>query len=105
MFSSTNVEGEDIWRAAAKVRGMMLQSDTPEPRAFWDDGDVRWLAGIHEADDVTWVNKEQFEELTDCLQLPALLEIGNGDSHVFDAVFGDKSRNRARTRGHDRSGL
>ena len=57
-FSATGTEGEDIWRAAAKVRTLLLQSDAPEPRDFWNDGDVRWLAGIHESDGVTWVTRK-----------------------------------------------
>ena len=87
IFSATGTEGEDIWRAAAKVRTLLLQSDAPEPRVFWSDSDVRWLAGIHESDGVTWVNKEQFEELTDCLQFPRCSKLARGMSHVLETVL------------------
>jgi len=86
-FSAVGAEGEAIWRAAAKVRALLLQADAPPPRDFWNDGDVRWLAGIHESDGVTWVNKEGFEELTDNLQLPALLEAAEEDSRALEVVI------------------
>ena len=72
---------------AAKVRALLLQADASQPREFWNDGDVRWLAGIHESDGVTWVNKENFEELTDNLQLPALLEAAEEDSRALEVVI------------------
>ncbi len=86
-FSATGMDGEEVWRAAAKVRTLLLQADAPEPRDFWKDGDVRWLAGIHESDGVTWVNKESFEELTDWLQMPALLEAAEQDSQALEVVI------------------
>ncbi|HEU4983608.1 MAG TPA: hypothetical protein VFT88_13075, partial [Acidobacteriaceae bacterium] len=72
---------------AAKVRALLLQADAPQPRDFWNDGDVRWLAGIHESDGVTWVNKEGFEDLIDNLQLPALLEAAEEDSRALEVVI------------------
>jgi hypothetical protein len=87
IFSAVGAEGEAIWRSAAKVRALLLQADAPQPRDFWNDGDVRWLAGIHESDGVTWVNKEGFEELIDNLQLPALLEAAEDDSRALEVVI------------------
>jgi hypothetical protein len=79
-FSSFGMEDESTWRAAAQIRVLLLQADAIDLRAFWSDGDVRWLAGINESSGVTYVNKEGFEELIDFLQLPALLEIAEQDS-------------------------
>jgi hypothetical protein len=45
-----------------------------QSEAFWNDPDVRWLAGVNEASGVTYFNKEQFEELLSWTQLPALME-------------------------------
>jgi glycosidase len=79
IFSSLGVEGENMWRAAAKLRVLLLHADAPEAEAFWNDGDVRWLAGVNESNGVTYVNKERFEDLIDWLQLPTLLEIAEQD--------------------------
>lgn len=75
IFPSAGISGENAWRAAALLRTLLLQTDTSDLEIFWNDGDVRWLAGINEADGVTYVNKELFEDLIEWLQLPALLEI------------------------------
>ncbi|HEY0759894.1 MAG TPA: alpha-amylase family protein, partial [Acidisarcina sp.] len=41
---------------------------------LWQDGDVRWLLGLHEHAGVSYFSKEGFEELAWWLQLPALLD-------------------------------
>jgi len=87
IFSSCGMEGESAWRAAAQVRVLLLLTDANDPHAFWNDGDVRWLAGVNESNGVTYVNKELFEELTDWLQLPALLDIAQQDSNALEAVL------------------
>jgi glycosidase len=87
IFSSLGIEGEDTWRAAARLRVLLLQADEPDSHAFWDDGDVRWLAGVNESDGVTYVNKELLEELIDWLQFSALLEIAEQDSGALEAVL------------------
>ncbi len=43
--------------------------------ALWQDPDVRWLTGAHEAKDVTYFVKESYEELLWWLQLPALCKL------------------------------
>lgn len=87
IFSSLGMEGEKMWRAAALLRVLLLQANETDFHAFWNDGDVRWLAGVNESDGVTYVNKELFEELIDWLQLPALLEIAEQDSDPLEAVL------------------
>jgi hypothetical protein len=80
-FSSLGLEGEDSWRAAARVR--LLLSHRADPAAialkpllgskhFWSDPDVRWLAGVSEFGGRTFFNKELFEELASWLLLPDL---------------------------------
>jgi hypothetical protein len=87
IFSSFGLDGQNAWRAAAQIRVLLLQSDAVDPHAFWNDGDVRWLAGVNESAGVTYVNKELFEDLTDWLQLPSLLEIAESDPAALDAIL------------------
>ncbi len=90
IFSSLGLEGESAWRAAARVRVLLLAPDATalEPRvtdaAFWSDPDVRWLAGVSEAHETLYLNKERFEELLWWMQLPALLDAG-GDPRAASA--------------------
>jgi hypothetical protein len=79
-FQSLGSDNETSWRAAAKIRLLVLHGGTPSPaelqsHEFWTDPDLRWLAGVGEYSGQTYVNKEQFEELIAWLQLPALIEI------------------------------
>ncbi len=77
-FAEVGLQGEDSWRYAARVR-LLLGGRTPlealHTQAFWENADVRWLAGLNESGGKTWVNKESFEELLCWLQVPALLGI------------------------------
>jgi glycosidase len=76
-FGAIGIRGNDVWRAAARVRLLLEHpGDAQEvftSQAFWEDADVRWLAGVNESDGRTWFNKEQFEELWGWMQLPALV--------------------------------
>ena len=87
IFSSMGVEGERTWRMAAQVRVLLMQADQPsltfDADEFWQDADVRWLAGVNDSAGVTYVHKEHFEELLCWVQLPSLLEIALTDpSHT-----------------------
>jgi Alpha amylase, catalytic domain len=75
-FTAFGMEGEAKWRAAAQVR-MLLAAQAASVRSekFWSDPDVRWLAGVNTSAGVTYLNREQFEELLAWLQLPALIKI------------------------------
>ena len=90
IFSSIGLEGENTWRAAARVRILLWQEDTPsasiDSEEFWADSDVRWLAGVNEASDKIYFNKEQFEELLSWLQLPALLEIAQQEAEESRSI-------------------
>ncbi len=77
-FAELGLAGEDSWRYAARVRlllGGRTAVDELRTEGFWVNGDVRWLAGVHESDGTTYVNQESFEQLLCWLQLPALLGI------------------------------
>ena len=79
LFRSMGMEGEAVWQAAAQVRLLLRSTATAKDairgEALWGDPDVRWLAGVNVAAGVTYLNKQQFEELLTWLQLPALIEI------------------------------
>ncbi len=81
IFASLGMEGEAKWRAAAQVR-MLLSTPAVSVRsqAFWNEPDVRWLAGVNTHSGVTYINREQFEELLAWLQLPALIKIAQQKS-------------------------
>ncbi len=78
MFSTSGVEGEDVWRAAARVRVLLAHGDealekTVKSWSFWDDADVRWLAGVNVSDGKTYFNQEATDELIAWMMVPALL--------------------------------
>ncbi|MGA8743134.1 MAG: alpha-amylase family glycosyl hydrolase [Terracidiphilus sp.] len=50
------------------------------PRDLWSDPDVRWLTGVHNAGDNTYLVQEPYEELLWWLQMPALLRIAGEPS-------------------------
>jgi hypothetical protein len=76
-FGALGIPGDDVWRAAARVRILIAFPEKPSQTiasdAFWAEPDVRWLAGANDADGETWFNKEQFEELVGWLQVPSLV--------------------------------
>ena len=84
IFASLGVDEHNTWRIAARIRVLLLLEDVPEISTgavvFWADPDVRWLTGVHEALNETYMNKEQFEELLCWLQLPSLLKIAEADT-------------------------
>jgi hypothetical protein len=50
------------------------------PRVLWSDPDVRWLTGVHDAGESTYVVCEPYEELLWWLQMPELLSIAGQPS-------------------------
>ncbi|SEG23050.1 Alpha amylase, catalytic domain [Bryocella elongata] len=79
-FAVLGFEGNDAWRAAARVRVLLQHAgerDLLAPK-LWSDPDVSWLTGVNESGGATWFNKESFEEMLVWLQLPSLLELVSG---------------------------
>jgi hypothetical protein len=80
-FSAVGLHGEQTWRAAAMVRVLLRMNTEPSPETvirseeFWDDPDVRWLAGINSSAGKEYLHQEEFEALICWLQLPALVAI------------------------------
>jgi hypothetical protein len=86
-FAELGLQGEDRWRAAARVRVVLGQPGWPAivlgaPRAAADappaalDPDVAWLIGVHEHAGTRYFVKEGFESLLWWTALPALLAAG-----------------------------
>jgi glycosidase len=91
IFSSLGIEGGDTWRAAARVRILLLHKDgdlvdTVRRKEFWADPDVQWLTGLHESDGRMYFNKEGFGELVRWLQLPQLIEIAQDVSDAGGSI-------------------
>jgi len=59
---------------------------------LWLDGDVQWLAGLHEAEAVRYVVRESYEELLWWLSLPELANLAA--SHVQDEALIDAVERR-----------
>ena len=67
-FGALGMDHDGKWSAAARVRVLLQYGESAEadwyamPASFWDEPDVRWLAGINEAGGKTYLNKEKLED-------------------------------------------
>ncbi|WP_052200501.1 alpha-amylase family glycosyl hydrolase [Terriglobus sp. TAA 43] len=73
IFSEVGVLGEDSWRAAARVRLALMQPKFDDV-AFWNEGDVQWLAAVNEHEGARYINHEALEQLLQWLTLTAALQ-------------------------------
>ena len=95
-FAAVGYEGEDAWRAAARIRVLLVAqavSARPPQQAanssLWSDADLCWLAGVHAAGGNVYLVREAYEELLWWLQLPALLQVASqrsADPFQVDAI-------------------
>ncbi len=81
-FAFVGVEGEDAWRAAARIRVAFLPGapesrgvDQTEAEGWWSDPDVRWLTGLHRSGDAWYFNQESHQQMVWWASLPELLKI------------------------------
>jgi len=75
-FAALGLSHESAWRAAARVR-LLLAHDTSTGHAtkqesFWNEPEVRWLAGGNESEGKLYFNKESMEQLFWWMSLPTL---------------------------------
>jgi len=78
VFHPLGIEGEAAYRAAARVRILLAQpkaeKSMPAPHAIvWEDPDIVWLTGLHEAQGHRYFNKEAHEQLAWWMLLPELI--------------------------------
>ncbi|MBM3221515.1 MAG: alpha-amylase [Candidatus Rokubacteria bacterium] len=103
-LGALGVEGEDRWRAAARVRLAFVHAPSaptaaapktataavttgpPDALDVLTDPDAAWLVGVNEYDGVRYFVKEPFESLVWWLALPALLTLGAEKSVSPDAI-------------------
>jgi len=74
IFQPLGLEGDDAYRAAARIR-VLLSAPVGALEIRWDDPDVAWLTGLHDADGVRYFNKEAHEQLLWWNALPQLVEL------------------------------
>src|SRR5215469_3674915 len=91
IFSSCGMEGEDAWRAAARVRVLLAHGNqrvrtAAYSRAFWEDPDVRWLAGVNESGGKTYFNQEATDELLAWMELPLLIAAAESAEPISELV-------------------
>ncbi|MGB7168118.1 MAG: alpha-amylase family glycosyl hydrolase [Acidobacteriaceae bacterium] len=82
-FQPVGLEGEDGYRAAARVRLLLTESTessiAPPPPMPWGDADVVWLTGLHEAQGHRYFNKEAYERIVWWRHLPQLVAMAEKD--------------------------
>jgi glycosidase len=78
-FAFIGVEGEDAWRAAARIRVAFLGAgrsvEQDENHGWWSDADVRWLTGLHQTEEGWYFNKESHQQMVWWSTLPELVGI------------------------------
>jgi hypothetical protein len=63
-FARCGWDGEENWRAAARLRAAFAHSTHPaSPHRWIHDPDVTWLIGMHQHEGVSYLVKEHFERL------------------------------------------
>ena len=77
VFHPLGLEGDDAYRAAARVR--LLVTEKEGAGLDWDNPDVVWVTGLHEAQGHRWFNKEAHERLVWWRLLPRLVELARKD--------------------------
>jgi hypothetical protein len=78
VFRPLGIEGDAAYRAAARVRILLAQPKAEKsasaPHAIvWEDPDIVWLTGLHEAQGHRYFNKEAHEQLAWWMLLPELI--------------------------------
>jgi glycosidase len=119
LFAALGFEGEEAWRVAARVKvGLLIgagvgkaeksalegkpEQSVPEEEALapspvlwpslWQDADVRWLCGVHQAEGHGYLVRERYEELLWWLLMPSLLRLAG------ESAPGRVASNRAAVR-------
>jgi hypothetical protein len=83
-FQPLGLEGEAAYRAAARVRILITRPRQPEPASVpqasaWEEPDIVWFTGLHEAQGHRYFNKESHEQLLWWSALPDLIATAEKD--------------------------
>src|SRR5579884_1649510 len=111
-FSQFGLEGEDRWRAAARVRVLLAneawlpgaERSARSPYSWLHDPDVAWLINVHEYEGVRYFNKESYECLLWWMALPALVRIAESPTTEAKAVAELESQLRSRINAAEQAG-
>jgi hypothetical protein len=111
-FSRFGLEGEDRWRAAARVRVLLAneawlpgaERSARSPYSWLHDPDVAWLINVHEYEGVRYFNKENYECLLWWMALPALVRIAESTTPEAKWVGELESQLRARINAAEQAG-
>ncbi|HZU44765.1 MAG TPA: alpha-amylase, partial [Terriglobales bacterium] len=109
------VEGEERWRAVARVRAALAHASwapgaepvigkTTAPLSWLHDPDVAWLIGVHEWEGVRYFVKEDYAKLLWWMALPALLTIAGAPRPDVDAIRELENDIESRLRAAEESG-
>jgi hypothetical protein len=83
-FHPLGLEGDAAYRAAARILILINRTQQPEsasapPSRAWDDPDIVWFTGLHEAQGHRYFNKEAHEQLLWWSALPDLIATAEKD--------------------------
>ena len=75
-FAAMGIEGEERWRAAARVRASFQHAaHANAPYTWTHDPDAAWVIGAHQFEGVSYVAAEQFERLLWWMALRTFLDV------------------------------
>ncbi|MFY9747309.1 MAG: alpha-amylase family glycosyl hydrolase [Acidobacteriaceae bacterium] len=83
-FHPLGLDGDAAYRAVARIRILLTRIQEPEPAPVpssraWDDPDIVWFTGLHEAQGHRYFNKEAQEQLLWWSALPDLIATAERD--------------------------
>ncbi len=77
-FYALGIENDAGYAAAARIRMLIARSEGAAA-LDWNDPDVAWLTGLHEAQGHRWFNKEAHEQMLWWTALPSLMAVAEED--------------------------
>jgi hypothetical protein len=94
VFARMGAEGEERWRAAARVRIALANEawlpgarrSARSPYTWLHDSDVAWLINVHEYEGVRYFNKEAYECLLWWMSVPAMIAMAEAPNLDIRAV-------------------
>ena len=97
-LAQSGLEGEEKWRAAARLRASFAHSSRASvPYSWIHDPDVAWAIGVHQYEDVTYLLKEHFERLLGWMAFRGMLDAVGAEQPDAEklSLLADEIRARA----------